>query len=92
MTRRSLAAAASLLYGQRWQRPLSRSLNVNDRLVRRWASGERPIPSWVEPTLASLLQQRIESIHDEILRATKDLDVTDLDAKCKTSPDRKFPS
>lgn len=92
MTRQSLATVTSLLYGERWQRPLSRSLSVNDRLVRRWARGERPIPSWVEPTLISLLQQRLESIHDEILRATEDLPVIDLDAKCKTSPDRKFPS
>lgn len=44
---RLLATAASALLGERWQRPLARLLDVDDRLVRRWAAGERPIPDWV---------------------------------------------
>lgn len=71
MTRQSLAAAASLLYGSHWQRPLSRALNINDRLVRRWASGEREIPSWADSAMQRLLDER----RDE---------VTGIDAKCKT--------
>lgn len=62
MTRQSLAAAAKLLYGAQWQRPLSLSLCVDNRLVRRWASGDRPIPSWVDSALPGLLTERIAAI------------------------------
>jgi hypothetical protein len=56
-----LASAGSLLFGSEWQRPLARVLgplhpegarnSIDDRLVRRWASGERPIPDWVIPAV-----------------------------------------
>ena len=33
------------LYGShRWQTALARELQVNDRTVRRWASGSSPVP------------------------------------------------
>jgi len=32
----------------RWsQRGLAAAFGCDDRLVRRWAAGERPIPAWV---------------------------------------------
>jgi hypothetical protein len=31
------------LFGSQWQREMVRGIGVNDRLVRRWLSGERPI-------------------------------------------------
>ena len=31
------------LFGSQWQREMARGIGVNDRLVRRWLSGERPI-------------------------------------------------
>jgi Family of unknown function (DUF5677) len=50
-------SAGSLLFGQEWQRPIARMLGpfhpeggrgpIDDRLVRRWAAGERTIPDWV---------------------------------------------
>ena len=53
---------ARTTYGADWQRPLAKGLGplhpdgareaIDDRLVRRWASGERPIPTWVGPALA----------------------------------------
>lgn len=84
MTRQSLAAAASLLYGALWQRPLSRSLCVDDRLVRRWASGERPIPPWVDSVTGRLLTERKAAIEQMIEELSSCNDVTDVDAKCKT--------
>ncbi len=40
-----LIEAGRALYGERWQSDLARALNVSDRTVRRWASGEeRPRP------------------------------------------------
>lgn len=61
-----MSSVASMLYGTDWQRPLARGLgpyhpqgareSIDDRLVRRWASGERPIPAWIGPALVSLLE------------------------------------
>lgn len=35
------------LYGHGWQTALARALDVNTRTVRRWASGETPVPEAV---------------------------------------------
>lgn len=86
MTRQSLAAAGTLLYGSDWQRPLSRALHVNDRLVRRWASGEKAIPSWVEGAIERL-RLRVEKDSVDISDQ-----VTDINAKCKTSRFDQIPS
>lgn len=68
MTPETLAQAGQLLLGPEWQRPLARFLgprhpagareSLDPRLVQRWASGERPVPSWVPGVLAELLGQR----------------------------------
>ena len=45
MTADQLRELCSRLYGgARWQTALSRELKVNDRTVRRWASGTARIP------------------------------------------------
>ncbi len=45
MTRDELRLYGARLYGQhRWQTALSRELRVNDRTVRRWASGASEVP------------------------------------------------
>lgn len=46
MTPKELAVLGKMLYGERWQTPLSRDLNVSDRQVRRWVAGAA-IPSGV---------------------------------------------
>ena len=66
MRRDRLRHAGNLLFGVDWQRPLSRALGplhpsgareaIDDRLVRRWAAGERDVPDWVEPAVAGLLR------------------------------------
>jgi hypothetical protein len=63
-----LIKAASVLFGPEWQRPIARTLGllhpeggrstIDDRLVRRWASGERPIPDWVIPALQRAIASR----------------------------------
>lgn len=37
---RLLVEAGEALYGPRWQSELARALGVNERTVRRWATGE----------------------------------------------------
>lgn len=45
MSAEELRRHCSRLYGaHRWQTALSRELQVNDRTVRRWASGASPVP------------------------------------------------
>jgi DNA-binding transcriptional regulator YdaS (Cro superfamily) len=56
--REQLARAGRLLYGSRWQSELARALDVNDRRVRQWMSGERPIPPGIWADIAGLLRQR----------------------------------
>ncbi|MDE2103953.1 MAG: hypothetical protein KGL39_42345 [Patescibacteria group bacterium] len=66
----------AVLYGPDWQRALARALGefhpggprrwIDDRLVRRWASYERPVPDWVGPAVATLLER-----HDGELRSAR---------------------
>ncbi len=64
MTSATLEAAATLLHGTRWKLALAGALEVDYRLVRRWAAGERPIPAWVEPALRLELAGRAEEIRN----------------------------
>lgn len=60
--REALVEAGQLLCGKRWQRQLAEVLGahypdaprgtIDERLLRRWAAGERPIPGWVMFALA----------------------------------------
>lgn len=69
MTPDELREAAELLLGPEWQRPLARALGplhpdgrretLDPRLIQRWASGDRPIPPWVAPTLGQLLANAV---------------------------------
>lgn len=69
-----LADAGRRLLGPDWQRKLARELgphhpdgprdHIDDRLVRRWAAGERAIPSWVAPVLAELLENEADACRE----------------------------
>lgn len=58
MTPELLRTAGEALYGPRWQRDLARDLDMDDRTMRRWATGERPIPARVSGELVGLLRRR----------------------------------
>lgn len=62
MTPALLRAAGEALYGSYWQSPLARDLDVSDRTVRRWASGEWPAPRDVGPAIRKLLEKRGKDI------------------------------
>jgi hypothetical protein len=46
------------LYGPRWQTDLSAAISVNDRSMRRWVSGEDPVPHGAWNDLRLLVQSR----------------------------------
>jgi len=93
-----LVSASELLFGPEWQRVIARRLGafhpdgpreaIDDRLVRRWTSGERPIPDWVISALISIADAgatdlsamlgRLRSVHDAITR-TAEKTISDLD-------------
>ncbi len=74
MDKETLAKAGRLLLGAEWQQPMARLLgprhpagkrdSLDPRLVRRWAAGERPIPAWVWPVLAAMLERRRRYFED----------------------------
>jgi hypothetical protein len=76
----ALAEAAQAALGPEWHRGLARLLGphhpdgprdaIDDRLVRRWASGQRAVPTWVPVALASILRDEAASL----LRAADALD------------------
>lgn len=76
-----VTSVATLLYGDDWQRPLARGLGphhpdgpratIDDRLVRRWASGDRPVPGWVGEALVALLEEEA-SAHAAHAQACRD--------------------
>lgn len=65
-----LTRAGEALYGEQWQRALARDLNVNDRTVRRWYSGESSIPDGVQNDLRSLLSIRQKKLFALIVDLT----------------------
>lgn len=69
-----LRAAGEAIYGELWQRALARGLEdwrpdgrrspIDDRAVRRWAAGAKPVPSWVWLALSGLVQAELSSFAD----------------------------
>ena len=60
-----LAVVGRALHGPDWQAATARSLGpwhpagarerLDERLVRRWVSGDRPVPGWVEASLPRMI-------------------------------------
>jgi hypothetical protein len=65
-----LIGTGEALYGDQWQRALARDLNVNDRTVRRWYSGESAIPNGIKAELRALLSVRQKKIFALIVDLT----------------------
>lgn len=57
-----LARAGRTLYGRQWQAEMADDVGRNWKTVSRWASGESPVPAWVGPRLANLLELRAMDI------------------------------
>lgn len=62
------------LLGPLWQTSLAKALKVNDRTVRRWISGEHPVPDGVSFDLLRLIEERIKTFHGLIQKIQKEQD------------------
>ncbi len=62
MTTEQLQRAGRLLYGDQWQSNLARSLSVDDRTVRRWASGDSAIKQSIADEIVGLLRDNQSDI------------------------------
>lgn len=50
----TLEKVGMALFGNIWQTDLARELEINDRTVRRWVSGDQAIGDWVWDRLPPL--------------------------------------
>lgn len=57
-----LRAICPIIYGAQWQTAFANARGITDRTVRRWASGQSPVPAgvWGE-LLEDLLQHQIQT-------------------------------
>ena len=74
MTTEQLQQAGRLLYGDQWQSNLARSLSVDDRTVRRWASGESAIRQSIANEIIELLKNNQSQINQFIEIMESDMD------------------
>ena len=58
MTAEELRRCGEALYGPRFQRTLANALGINERTIRRWIAGTKPVPSGVRQEITRLLKER----------------------------------
>ena len=71
MTPAALRAAGHVLFGDEATRAMARALGashpggardmIDDSLVRKWLRGARPVPAWVAPAVADLLDAEADA-------------------------------
>ncbi|WP_052688432.1 hypothetical protein [Xanthomonas albilineans] len=69
-----LVRVGHALFGNRWQSDLARALDVDDRRVRQWLSGDRKLQVGVWADIAGLLRQRPQ----EILALLREIDAAEM--------------
>nr|WP_318382360.1 hypothetical protein [uncultured Enterobacter sp.] len=60
-----LVEMGEIAYGSHWKSELSALFGINDRSIRQWAAGERPIPDSFIRGMLSHLHDRAEHIHSK---------------------------
>ena len=64
MTPALLRRIGAALWGDNWRACLSREVDVLPRTIRRWNSGEMPVPQGVAAQLYNLCLQRADELDD----------------------------
>lgn len=65
-----LREAGEALYGARWQSDMAAALDVNRRTIRRWATGDHPIPAGAWAAIDALVRDRRRALTSIALRIT----------------------
>ncbi|MEF9677731.1 hypothetical protein ABRQ00_22525 [Pectobacterium aroidearum] len=63
----------SAMYGKNWKSEIARVSGINDRTIRQWAAGERPIPDMFLRGLLSECARHIDSVKSALNRAARDI-------------------
>lgn len=64
--RARFSALGEFLYGENWKKPLAKTINKNEKTVRRWAKGE-----WDAPTdILQAMEKMAEAKQAKLRRAT----------------------
>lgn len=69
-----LARVGRALYGDQWQTPLARDLNMNERSVRYMAAGDRGISPGIVRDLVTIIEARgaeLGALAKDLKRALK---------------------
>lgn len=65
-----LLEVGTCLFGEEWQRPLSRAVArfrivgegpLDPRLIRRWVAGDLSVPPWMIPILLAMVREQAEA-------------------------------
>ena len=75
ITTEQLERAGQLLYGDLWQSALARALDVDNRTVRRWASGESAIKQSIANEIIELLKNNQSQINQFIEKMESDMNI-----------------
>ncbi|MCI1034059.1 hypothetical protein [Raoultella terrigena] len=67
-----MRAVGEAVYGDNWQSPLSRALNINDRTVRRFVAGTSHIP-------VNLSERLLEALESEMNKIKSAIDIINSD-------------
>jgi len=62
MTPVKFSQVGESLYGPSWRGTLAAALSVAERTVRRWATGDHPIPPGIPNDLASLCERKAKEL------------------------------
>lgn len=62
MTLTDLRNVGEACFGPRWQQPLARAIGCQERLVRFWVAGDRPLPGNLAERLDAMLISRITAL------------------------------
>ena len=64
LTKEDLVKYGTALFGAQFQTDLAKALDVNDRTMRRWLSGESPVPEKVGNDLGVLVKVKFELLNE----------------------------
>lgn len=64
MNNDDFARSGFFLFGKGWMTPLSAVLNVSERTIKRWVSGERDIPDGVADDMILFIRAKVGDIEE----------------------------